>query len=75
MRARTSLVVAIFTTAGPTFKYARTTGVTLGACLIDLGQNEAARGHLVAAWNVLVANFSPEHARVRRADDQLARLK
>lgn len=41
---------------------------------MDLGQDGAAREHLVAARAVLIANFSLAHARVQRADEQLARL-
>jgi hypothetical protein len=48
--------------------------VTLGQCLIDLGRPDEARRQLVAARAVLAANYPEDHARVVRADGQLARI-
>jgi tetratricopeptide (TPR) repeat protein len=48
--------------------------VTLGQCLIDLDRPDEAREQLLAAREVLAANFPADHPRVLRADDQLARL-
>jgi serine/threonine protein kinase len=48
--------------------------VTLGQCLIDLGRPDEARIQLVAARAVLAANYPEDHARVIRADGQLARI-